>query len=446
MALLPLKLATVLGLGGLLTVALFLRPHWGLYLLPLAVPFGSLLEVPFGPVRIGAAEALVLIALGAWLAQMAAGRKAQVARAVLTVPFVAFGAVALLSLHNAISLSGSLKELLKWAELAGIYLMVVSVCGRDRIKPIVGLILLAGALQALVGVAQSALGLGPEGFLFPLGGRQVMRAYGTFGQPNPFGGYMALAFCLAYGMLTGEGVGPGMRSLALGGAVFAGLGLLLSLSRGAWLGTVFAFMVMVALWNWRRVALLLLLALVAAAGMALAGGQALTIFSFALERSTGFLSYFTFGDVRGVVPTPETWALIERLAHWQAAWEMFADHPWLGVGIGNYAAAYPSYALPLWEDPLGHAHNYYLNILAETGSVGLVSYLALVVGTFWLAWRSWTVAKGFRRAVAVGALGLLVAFSVHSLFDNLYVQGMNIHLGMVLGVVEVIGRKGNGRK
>jgi O-antigen ligase len=257
---------------------------------------------------------------------------------------------------------------------------------------------------------------------------------------------MALAFCLAFGTLTGEGVEPGMQSLALGGAVLAGLALLLSLSRGAWLGAALATMVMVALWNWKRVALLLFLALVAATGMALVGGQALTIFSFALERSTGFLSYLTFGDVRGVVPTPETWALIERLAHWQVAWEMFADHPWLGVGIGNYAAAYPSYALPFWEDPLGHAHNYYLNILAETGLAGLAAYLALVVGTFWLAWRSWTVTRGFWRAVAVGALGLLVAFSVHSLFDNLYVQGMNIHLGIVLGMVEVVGRRGNGRR
>jgi len=37
------------------------------------------------------------------------------------------------------------------------------------------------------------------------------------------------------------------------------------------------------------------------------------------------------------------------MAHWQAAWEMFAAHPWPRVGIGNYAVAYPSYALPRWQ-------------------------------------------------------------------------------------------------
>ena len=41
-------------------------------------------------------------------------------------------------------------------------------------------------------------------------------------------------------------------------------------------------------------------------------------------------------------------ALIERLAHWEAAQRMFERSPWLGVGAGNYAAVYPEVRLPLW--------------------------------------------------------------------------------------------------
>jgi len=402
-----------------------------------------LIEIPFGPVQIGLAEALVLIALGAWLAQMVAAGKMQIAQAKLTIPFSLFGAVALLSLPSALSLSASTKELLKWLELAGIYLMVVSICGRNQVKLLLGITILAGALQALVGVAQSILGLGPEGFLFPLGGRTIVRAYGTFAQPNPFGGYMGLAFCLAYGLLAGEGGDLRMRIVALGGTVLAGLGLLLSLSRGAWLGALSAFVIMNLLWRWRRTAVFLLLALAVGLGLASMASQGL-LPPFVLERLTDFLTYLPPTDVRGMIPTPEIWALIERLAHWQAAWEMFADHPWLGVGIGNYAAAYPAYALPGWEDPLGHAHNYYLNILAEAGLGGLAAYLVLVASFFWLAWRSWAATKGFWRAAVVGILGLLVAFSVHNLFDNLYVQGLNIHLGIILGMAEVIGRREDG--
>ena len=56
---------------------------------------------------------------------------------------------------------------------------------------------------------------------------------------------------------------------------------------------------------------------------------------------------------------------------------MAGDRPWLGVGFGNYGAAYEEYALINWPDPLGHAHNYYLNLVAEIGFIGLGAYLLL---------------------------------------------------------------------
>src|SRR2546428_11360784 len=58
------------------------------------------------------------------------------------------------------------------------------------------------------------------------------------------------------------------------------------------------------------------------------------------------------------------------MAHWPAGWYMILDPPWLGVGAGKYAAAYPDYFVATWREALGHAHNYYLNILAELGVVG----------------------------------------------------------------------------
>ena len=56
---------------------------------------------------------------------------------------------------------------------------------------------------------------------------------------------------------------------------------------------------------------------------------------------------------------------------------MAETQPWLGVGFGNYAAAYPDFRLLLWENALGHAHNYYLNVAAEIGAIGLLAYLGM---------------------------------------------------------------------
>jgi O-antigen ligase len=141
------------------------------------------------------------------------------------------------------------------------------------------------------------------------------------------------------------------------------------------------------------------------------------------------------------------WAVVERMAHWMAAADMFTDHPWLGVGIGNYPVAYPQYAIGRWRDPLGHAHNYYLNIAAEAGLLGLSTFLVLFAACFWFGLRATRRASGptWWRAVALGSLGVLVHLCVHNLFDNLFVHSMNVQLGLVLGLAVLAERFGTGQ-
>jgi O-antigen ligase len=138
--------------------------------------------------------------------------------------------------------------------------------------------------------------------------------------------------------------------------------------------------------------------------------------------------------VRGVEVTDANFAVLERVAHWQAALAMWTDHPWLGVGIGNYEVAYAAYALPQWPLPLGHAHNYYLNIAAEAGLLGLASYLILWGSALIRAWRATRRASGWYWGIALGVLGVLVHLSVHNVFDNLFVHGMYLHVAILLGM------------
>jgi O-antigen ligase len=131
------------------------------------------------------------------------------------------------------------------------------------------------------------------------------------------------------------------------------------------------------------------------------------------------------------------------MAHWQAGWYMFLDHPWLGVGAGNYPDAYPAYAVGQWLEPLGHAHNYYLNMLAELGVVG-GGLLVLLLG---LAFRellgallpSEAQSDTFWRAVLAGSIGGLIVFCVHNLFDSLFVHSVNVQVGVLLGLGLVAG-------
>jgi O-antigen ligase len=455
-ALLPLSLAAAIVLGSIAFAVTLIRPEYGLYLLIFAVPWGSVREIRLGAMTVGITEALVGLVLAAWLAKMVATREIKTVHPPLLLPLLIFLGATLLSLTVTLSLQYSLKEILKWLEVLGIYLFVVNVINKREAKVIVLLILMAGISQALLGIYQFFGRVGPEGFLLF---DRFMRAYGTFEQPNPYGGYLGLVLPLAYSLSLGikgyeareEG---GIRdkgslslasyllvALATAGLVLMLAALLMTWSRGAWLGFIAAFIVMNVVRS-RRVAALFALALILLSFAIVMGGLQLLPETIT-QRFLDFLPFLEGVDIRTTEVTPANFAVIERLAHWQAGWDMFSEHSWLGVGIGNYEPVYPAYALPRWDEPLGHAHNYYLNIAAETGLVGLSAYLILWAAVFWQAWQAVRRTSGYWQGVAVGILGILTHLAVHNFFDNLYVHGMYVHIAILLGLIFVAAQSDN---
>jgi putative inorganic carbon (HCO3(-)) transporter len=446
--LLPLTLVAAIVLGSIVFTVVLIRPEYGLYLLIFAVPWGSVREIRLGAMTVGITEALVGLVLAAWLAKMAATREIRTIHPPLLLPLLVFLGAILLSLTVTLSLQYSLKEILKWLEVLGITLFVVNVIGRRGAKVIVLLILLAGISQALLGIYQFFGRVGPEGFLLF---DRFMRAYGTFEQPNPYGGYLGLILPLAYSLMvasfkiqdTGYRIQDASSDRSwpfaflfygLACAVIA-IALIMTWSRGAWLGFIAAFIVMNVVRS-RRAAVLFALALILLSFVIVMGGLQLLPEAI-IQRFLDFLPFLGGVDISRVEITPANFAVIERLAHWQAGWDMFSEHPWLGVGIGNYEPVYPAYALPRWNDPLGHAHNYYLNIAAETGLVGLSAYLILWAAVFWQAWQTVRRTSGYWQGVAVGILGILTHLAVHNFFDNLYVHAMYVHVAILLGLIFV---------
>jgi hypothetical protein len=67
------------------------------------------------------------------------------------------------------------------------------------------------------------------------------------------------------------------------------------------------------------------------------------------------------------------------------------------------------------------------------------------LSAFVLSWRAVRRSSGFQRAIAAGGLGILVHLSVHNVVDNLFVQGMYLHMAIVLGLVCIIFQAEMGR-
>ena len=117
---------------------------------------------------------------------------------------------------------------------------------------------------------------------------------------------------------------------------------------------------------------------------------------------------------------------------------MLTDQPWTGVGFSNYQPLYEQYRLLNWPMPLGHAHNIYLNVAAETGLIGLGLYLLLWISILALTFRAIRRAQGFDRAAAVGLMGAWVYLGTHMLVDNLYVNNTHLMIGALFGLLTII--------
>ncbi len=447
-------------------------PLVGVGLALLLGPLGALEKVYFGGSPLDSGQTLLLFAVGAWLARSMSRRQIMIRHSWLSVPLAVFIFVGAMTLLDATAVTLGLIELVKWIEILVVMLMVLDWASEwfDNCQQgfftspqvvVLAMLLLAGVSQALVGIWQFGLrGDGPEHFLV-LG--RFYRAYGTFEQPNPFGGYMNLSVLLGMGVLLGVvavwwqrfllyGKGrqansvqlarPAVNHLILlfvGVAVataLTGMALVFSWSRGAWLGFAAGTAVIILFWPrrlWQGVMLLLVASLLLFGGL-----QAGLVPASVADRLVSFQDNFQFGDMRGAPINDENYAVVERLAHWQAALDMARDDLWLGVGFGNYGAAYPDYMLINWPDALGHAHNYYINLLAETGVIGLGAYVLLWTAVVWQTIALLGRLGGWERGLALGALGVWAAIAVHHLVDKLYVNNIYVHLGVLFGLLQIL--------
>jgi O-antigen ligase len=201
-----------------------------------------------------------------------------------------------------------------------------------------------------------------------------------------------------------------------------GVVLVLAGSRAAWL----TYALVVVYSGWR---LLGARALMACLAVGLVAAVAVGLGSSQVRERVARTAMAWEGDGDGV-----NQALSGRAQIWEAAGCMISEHPINGVGARGFRDAYPACnpaprAQEVWgEGPALHAHQIVLEILAETGVLGLLLWLAAVAQA-WRAWRFAPLPARERARPAMLALAVTVfPLNTHLAFYSTFWGGLTLLL------------------
>jgi O-antigen ligase len=159
-------------------------------------------------------------------------------------------------------------------------------------------------------------------------------------------------------------------------------GVLLTFTRSAWIGFAAAAMVVAAFQiphRWRMPAV----------GCGVLAGVLITCLSWNQ----------LVGIQRGGAAADAEHSVDQRASFAYVSWQMFCDHPILGVGFGRFYDAKLPYLsdrrqhIELESIRALHHHNTLLSVLTETGMVGLAAFIAVVVAWARCAWKLATSAE-----------------------------------------------------
>lgn len=398
---LPLALLGALGFGA----AVALQPWIAVPVIVLTLPY-YLHPRTFGGIEVSLTEAAILLG---FVGVVVRGLVERFSGAAVRLPrpsVVDWGAAALLvaallSLFVTEYPRQSLREL-RWLivePLLVFYIARATIAKPDQVRVVVvWSVVASGVFAALVSLAALAL----EGALF----NPLARATDPYLSPNHLGLFLgragAVAFAIALFAPATIQMKDNERRVAWLALIAIAVGLLRTLSLGAWTGFAAAALALSALRSRRWfVGTALVIAILLYVGIAV----------LPAGRTTGRLD-------------PTTGTALFRLQIWTASLHMGADHPLLGVGLDNFLYQYrDSYMLPeAAEEPnISHPHNWLLNFWLELGLLGLAAALGLLA---WTASAAWRLVRArplpSDRLVGAATIGIFVDALVHGSIDNSY--------------------------
>lgn len=246
------------------------------------------------------------------------------------------------------------------------------------------------------------------------------RIIGTFAQSNDYARY--LAFLVIFGVAVYPYVKGRTKVALIALVALAGAFLLMTLTLGAILSAVVAVVVIAFIQRRAR----LLVALLVAGAIA---GASVPGLSSRLSATS---------NQSAVGGGPSGNSLEWRLGYWAEVLPLANANPVTGIGLSS-----TQYETDQAKQP----HNDFLRAYVETGVIGLLAYLAVLLTLATTTWRAIrrTVRGSFAHAVGTGAFACVVCFIIESLAANVITNVVNLwYLVAFAAAASFVARTGGG--
>lgn len=396
---------------GLLLAALVIMvlksPEAGLVGTFLVLPFAKTMHL----------VALIILIFVSFLIKFMCGRRT-IRFALIDVFVLLFAAMTMSGGLFAVG-SGALKRSLVYVCFIGGYFLVKMALGSQKFsRRAMYALSIACAVVSIIGIVEYFIGspsaIWQDRALFSdIRGRVVS----TFQNPNVLGEYLVLTIPVCAALVAAED-NFRRRFFFFISALLGISCLVLTWSRGAWLGLIFAAALTLLFVSRKWLVGAVLAIPVGAVGLAFAGGKVMA----------RLLSVTNFSDS----------STAYRINIWKSTLDMLKDTFFFGIGTGAgaFESVFPFYALP-GLTKVEHSHSLYLQITVETGIFSLIVFLMIV---FLFIKRALSFERhaisGKNRYIAAGLFCGILAFLLQGFTDFVfYNYRVALMFWMTLGLI-----------
>lgn len=341
------------------------------------------------------------------------------------------GAVTSLSLDPNATRLAIVRLFVFWLFFAAALTFVDSV---RRVRAVTAAVIVYGSLAAFFAVLQF---LADPSMIYGLTPAAQARPFGSYINQHHFASFLVMTISPAVALLAGGGVKRDKIVFLLIAVLLMGTGIIFTGSRGAFLSFL-AVLAFLAVWTLvtrnaggkkgkSRRGRSLVNALVTAGA---AAGLLALLFLVAVWAGG------EQGLMRGAGMQAGDDFSTGRLHFWSVAWKIFLANPVTGAGLESFGNAFTRYDTMSGMYRLEHAHNEYLQMLADGGAVGFLIAFSFIVFLFRGGIRTIRSSKDrFIRSVSAGALAGCFGVLVHSFVDFPLRTNANMFFFLLLAAV-----------